>query len=330
MSGNSGQFGEPDAVLIKAAQHWTRQADEGAAADATDLQDWLADNAAHQEAFEEIEAAWVDAEALNAVREDLLMASAPVAILRPKTRMKSQTLSRVMMAMAACLALVVGGAFVTPLLLASDLSTEAGEVRSFTLSDGSRITLDGHSAVDIAFTKEARRIVLRSGAVYVVAAPKNAQEPRALVVKAGNGQAQALGTQFAVERTGSQVRVSVTEHSVAVTSGKSEEIVRTGHSVRYGSEGIEAVMPVMVGQTAGWREGRVLFDRVPLAEVVAQLNRHRETPIVILGGDLSRRQVSGIFDLNDPASALDTIGLSLNLRQTHTPWAHFVSAEARK
>ena len=49
--------------------------------------------------------------------------------------------------------------------------TAAGEVRQLALADGSRVTLDGGTAVDIDLAGDARRVRLYRGEVYVEVAP---------------------------------------------------------------------------------------------------------------------------------------------------------------
>ena len=61
------------------------------------------------------------------------------------------------------------------------------------------------------------------------------------------------------------------------------------------------------------------FDKVSLADVIAQLNRFRRGRIVIADADLARRSVSGVFEIANLNAALATIARELGLRTAALP-----------
>ncbi|MFT3997173.1 MAG: FecR domain-containing protein [Asticcacaulis sp.] len=276
---------------------------------------WLAADPAHAEALSGARDVWRQAEALRP-RRDALMARA-----LPGARVLGPVLSawRVPIAAAASLLLAIGGAALYTSVTTPDFQTRPGEVRTFTLADGSRLTLDSDSAADLAFDGKTRRIALRAGAAYVRAAPKQGTETRPFVVAARGGESQALGTQFAVEYLDQGVRVSVTEHRVRVSDAGGQAVLDAGQSVVYGRDGWQAVQAAPIAQAALWREGRMVFDRAPLKDVVAQLNRYRKDRIYIVGRALGERRVSGVFDVHDPKGALTAITIGLHTREVSTP-----------
>lgn len=269
----------------------------------------------HAEALAEAREVWRQAEQLRPHRDALMAQTVPGArISGPMT-----AAWRIPVAIAASLLLTIGGVALYQKVDAPDFRTAPGEVRTFALADGSRLTLDGNSTADLAFDAKTRRIELHSGAAYVVAAPRQGKETRPFTVKAHGGESQALGTQFAVEYLASGVRVTVTEHRVRVSDDHGQAVLDAGQSVIYGRDGWQAVQTAPSVQAATWRDGRMVFDRAPLKDVVAQLNRYRKGRLYIAGASLSERKVSGVFDIHDPESALTAITVGLDARQVSTP-----------
>lgn len=304
---------------VEAAQ-WLVRFEGGAPDDETRaaFEVWIETSPEHARAFAEARTAWQRAGDLQAHRAELLPQALPGA--QPGKRCGITGLRYCWLhAAAASLVLALIGAGAYSHFTRPDFRTPKGQTQSFVLADGSRIFLDSGSAVDIRFDDAVRRIHLREGAVFVVAARRGADETRPLIVRAQDGQAEALGTQFSVERLRDEVRVSVSEHSVRVSAAATETIVHAGQSVRFGRAGLGRVNEQPLSQTASWRHGRAIFDEAPLSEVVAQLNRYRKDRIFIAGRALSGRRVSGMFHLDDPEAALETLCQSLELQRTDTP-----------
>jgi transmembrane sensor len=88
-------------------------------------------------------------------------------------------------------------------------STRLGEVRTVALQDGSVVTLNTQSTIDVAYSRRDRRIQLISGeALFDVA--KDASRP--FLVSAGLAEVRAVGTSFTVSRVGAEpVEVMVRE-----------------------------------------------------------------------------------------------------------------------
>lgn len=226
-------------------------------------------------------------------------------------------------ATAACLLLTIGAAALwegdPATLLTADYRTSPDETRLIALKDGSEVLLGPSSALTLRYDQERRGFDLLSGIAYVTAAPI-ASDPgqRPFQVDADAGSATALGTQYMVEKLGDSVRVTVAEHDVEVAlpsvSGERQRIVlHPGESVSYShATGLEQVAPVSLGRATGWRDGRLVFDRVPLSDVVAVLNRYRRGRIVIADPELSTRTVSGSFNTGDLGYALQVITRELD------------------
>lgn len=282
-------------------------------AERRELDVWLAASSLHAAAFDDARAAWTRMDAFAETQRRKVIPLLP----RGPANWAATA------ALAACLLLFVGGGLLwvgdpRP-LIAADHATGPGERRQVTLADGSRVDLGPASAIAIDFTDDTRRVRLLSGLAYFTAAPLGAAEPRPFVVTAERGQARALGTQFMVARLADGAEVTVAEHDVEVSLAGGAVVLSPGQSVRYGLGGMGLVHTTAVARATAWRRGQLVFDHRPLAEVVAALNRYRRGRILITDRDLAAREVSGVFDTDDPQAALATIVANLKIGALSVP-----------
>lgn len=284
------------------------------------LQHWLQADVRHAEALAFAQRTWQALATLPAERHSSPRRAAPVmggarsaAGRRSRWRRWSA---------AACLLLALGvgveqrDRLLLPLL--ADHRTVTGEVRSLILDDGSEVILDSSSAIRVDFSPAQRRIELLAGSAIFQVAP---QVSRPFIVTAAGGSAQALGTRFIVDRQDDQrAWVGVLEHAVEVRAAGQQRRVEEGESVRYSATEL-AGLQVDLQRATGWQRGVLVFDRVPLQQVVEQLNRYRSGHILISDKALAQREVSGVFRLDALDSALATLTAEMKLQ--HTQWLGF-------
>lgn len=286
------------------------------------LEQWLAEDPEHAAAFAEAQSAW-------ALMDEVARAPGRLGDALPQPpRRRPVARWRTLAALAASLLVLITGAVLwtgdlLP-LVAADYRTAPGELRTVTLADGSVVELGPHSAIALRFDDRERRIDLIQGLAYFVAAPRRGAETRPFVVHAGAGTARALGTQFEVHRFSESVEVTVVEHDVAVAltagDGQATDVVLSpGQSVRYAEAGIGQVRATNLDHALAWRRDRLIFDRVPLAQVVDELNLYRRGRIVIATSELAGRRVSGVFDMSDEEGALSIIARELDVRTVSAP-----------
>ena len=276
------------------------------------LQQWLQADTRHVEALSFAQRTWA---ALGSVSADgpAPRRATPVAVVRhPRRHARLRRWSA-----AACLALLLGGLGLSQgdrllLPLLADQRTTTGEVRSLTLADGSEVTLDSASAIRLDYSPGQRRVELLAGAAIFQVAP---QADRPFVVAASGGTAQALGTRFLVQRDdGDGALVAVLEHAVQVTAGGLQQRLEEGDSLHYDASGMSRTA-LDLQRATSWQRGLLVFDRMPLAQVVEQLNRYRPGLIMIGDEALAQREVSGVFRLDALDDALATLVREMHLQQ---------------
>lgn len=245
------------------------------------------------------------------------IASRPMASLRRRWAFPS--------AITACgaLTLMIGSAWIgDPVIyLRADHRTGIAQNGSFTLDDGSHVDLAPSSAIAVHFDNQERRIELLAGTAYVRATPKAQAGDRPFVVEAGSGTATALGTRYQVERQADDTVVTVMHHQVAVAGSNGKSVTLSpGQRVRYDADGnVGAVQTANPNLALAWQNGQLVFDRAPLSAVMATLNRYRAGRVLVMGGKLRSRHVSGVFNSNDIDGAITALAHEVGASRIDAP-----------
>ncbi|PZP94066.1 MAG: iron dicitrate transport regulator FecR [Variovorax paradoxus] len=195
-------------------------------------------------------------------------------------------------------------------------ATAIGEHRSIALADGSQITLDTASAVRVAWHLRSREAALLQGRARFDVAHDRL---RAFTVDAGSARVRVLGTVFDVQRRQGEVRVSVLRGLVQVQgSGQPAQpwLLHPGERLRIVGATPAQPEPVAPGDAEGaWVQGRLVFDRTPLRDALAEVQRYRSAPIRLYDdGRLGRQTLSGVFDTAQTDRLLDLLPEILNAK----------------
>lgn len=188
----------------------------------------------------------------------------------------------------------------------ADQRTAVGERRTLQLADGTRLTLNTASAVDIEFSPQQRLITLRAGEIQV----QTGKDPRPFIVRSAQGDMQALGTRFDVRQHDGSTALSVTEHAVQIrlNDGRTQR-VNTGQAITFGNDYFGALQAANPG-SEDWVQGRLLVDAWPLNRVLGELSRYR-AGYLGCSGDVGNLLLSGAFPLDDIDAALAAITRAL-------------------
>jgi len=192
----------------------------------------------------------------------------------------------------------------------ADLRTSTGERRTRVLQDGTQLTLNTATAVDIRYDAGQRLILLRAGEIMLT----TGKDPRPLTVRSQHGDMRALGTRFNVRQEGDFTELDVLEHAVAVHNHSAVEPLRVeaGMSLRFGSGALPRPQPVDVNR-AQWLQGRLVIDGWPLARVLEALQRYRPG-FIECADEVANLRVSGAYPLDDTTRALAAIAQALPVR----------------
>lgn len=175
-------------------------------------------------------------------------------------------------------------------------ATAVGEQRSIRLSDGSTVEINSRSRLRVDFSEAQRTVELLEGqALFEVA--KDARRP--FVVRSGDANVRAVGTQFDVYKKAIGTVVTVVEGQVAVntagSSGTNAPTLSAGERLTVAPRSQPIPERVDVAAATAWRQRQLVFDSVPLAEVAEEFNRYSARPLRVEEGVGSELQLSGVF-----------------------------------
>jgi transmembrane sensor len=281
--------------ILDAAADWLMRCRERPtdAALAAELAAWCAADLRHARAFARAERAW------GLVGDAMMAATAPTQTrVVPFRRQYRWLPAALLAAAAAAVAIVALPGF--SLRWEADHLTGTATTRTVHLADGSVVTLAPDSAIRTAIEDDSRRVELLQGEAYFDVAHDSARPFRVI---AAATEIEVLGTAFDVDIGADTTRVAVERGRVAVRAAASEAVLEAGDIALVGAAGLaEASQPV--AQIAAWRQGLLVVDDVPVADVVARLARYYDGIILVPDADFAARRVTGVFDLTDPARAL--------------------------
>ncbi len=198
----------------QAAEWFARRLSPAGIADGEDaFQRWLAQDPAHESAYAKTEKMW--SQLGTAVQQPQILGM-PEAVLPASSgasaaRRPSRSLAGVV-ALAASIALVfIGWHLVEGDLFPQSYQTAVGETRTVSLVDGSVVTLDTNSRIDVHFTEHQRDITLKRGTAFFDVTPNKS---RPFVVTAALGRTTVLGTRFEIRSEPNEMRVLLVDGSL--------------------------------------------------------------------------------------------------------------------
>ncbi|MDR6530203.1 transmembrane sensor [Caulobacter rhizosphaerae] len=317
-------------VLEQEAAAWcARLQGDMEAADWTAFTAWLELSPRHREVYDAVETFWLELDAPGA-------ASKPSR--RPIPRRAAQGAPRrARRRGGAGLAWPLGGlaaaAVVAAILLAgatasrpADYATGPGQIRTIALDDGSRVTLGPSTHLRVRLTRKTREVELLQGA----SAFDVAHEPsRPFEVTAGDRRVRVLGTEFDVIRRDGGAQVTVRRGLVAVADlrgGHRARLARGQQLTHRAGAQTDAISTADPDQAFGWIQGRLYYDRAPLAEVAADFSRYGARRIQVDPGAASVR-VTGVFKQDDQAAMVRRLESFAPVRARFG--AHVIRLQAR-
>jgi len=229
----------------------------------------------------------------------------PPSALKPHTAWRSR---RAAVALAAVVLLAIATViFIDRGKFNGVYTTGIGEQRTVQLLDGSTVELNARSTIQVRLTSEQRDVTLLEGqALFQVA--KDKQRP--FVVRAGDAQVRAVGTEFDVYKKQAATVVTVVEGRVETYD--SQDSPGTAAIVLSAGEQLTVVPHVVTKPTrtdtaiaTAWVQKRLIFEETPLNDVAEEFNRYNRRPLTIDDGELGNIRISGVYSSTDPASLIN-------------------------
>ncbi|WP_325435312.1 FecR family protein [Pseudomonas nitroreducens] len=204
----------------------------------------------------------------------------------------------------------------------ADQHTAVGEQRKLPLPDGSLLTLNTDSAVDITFTPAQRLVRLLRGEIFL----DTRADSRPFLVTTREGRMQTAEARFNVRQADGATRVAVQHGRVQVSPLQgSGQWLGAGESVLLTAQSI-AAMPSTPNPDA-WTHGMLMADRMPLQALLDELSRYRRG-VLRCDPAVAQLAVSGAFPLLDSNLALSMLQATypLQIRRVTDFWITLAAA----
>lgn len=293
------------------------QSDTATAEDWSALADWLEGSEARLAAFEEAELILDDLELRKAEIAASLAPAVTNVVSFPKRASSSARRAWIGGAIAASLAVLVGGPALWTASQGRSVTyeTKPGETRRIDLADGTRITLDGGSKLSVRLGWRKRQVEMG----VAQASFDVAKDPgRPFLIGVGDQRVRVVGTEFNIRHDDESVRVTVRRGVVEVAQRDGQEPVRltVGQELRHEQGGARSeVRRVEPDGAFAWAQGQLVADNETLGDIVADLNRRFSTPIRI-APEAAGRRFSGVIALDNEGAAIRVLagyaGLSID------------------
>ncbi|GAY22536.1 MULTISPECIES: FecR domain-containing protein [Sphingobium] len=287
---------------------------------------WLEADPAHRTAFDSI--ALVDARIVEH-RATLAALVPPVDMPGPAIAAEAPRRRRrwVGGGVAAALALAVAiPALRSPAPQPADYRTGPGQGRTILLKDGSRIALAASSHLRVEGAAQDR-LALEGSALFDI--PH--RPGRTMTIEAGGQRISDIGTRFDILADARTMRVAVAEGriSIAPRDGGDAIPLPAGRQLlvdRVTHRG--ATSAVSPGTVGSWRQGRLVYEAVPLSLVASDLSRYAGVPVRV-GADVADRPFSGVLIVGDGSGLVGEVAQFMDLRTVHQGGAVLLRAGAR-
>ena len=278
-----------DWIVRRDSGNWTQELED-------ELHLWLEEATAHRIAFLRLDSVWERADRLSSLKTPDAW-----SVPRHVPFWKRAPVLR----LAAGLVLVVAGGLMSASYWMGEgrYSTVVGESRSMGLADGSHVTLNTNTRLHAAIDKEQRIVWLDEGEAYFEVF-HDAGHP--FIVAAGGNRVTVLGTRFSVRREGDRISVAVVEGRVRVSTQSAmhpqSEVVIGKNEVAIADHGAilqSTKTPQEIERQLSWRQGKLVFDQMTLADAAEEFNRYNHKKMIIVDAALGQMHIGGSFNVDN-------------------------------
>ncbi|HEY5239634.1 MAG TPA: FecR domain-containing protein [Rhizomicrobium sp.] len=299
MSGVPEVYMSADEIDARASEFILRQHDVGDwnESDQQSLDTWLDESLSHRTSYWRLEAAWLRADRLDALKH--LPADTGEVVSNRRRRFGFVVAAAVLVA-----ALAGTAAFNYP-WRGTDVAyaTNVGGHRTILLADGSRVELNTDTDLRIETDATHRTVRLVKGEAFFQIRHDAA---RPFVVLANGHRVTDLGTEFLVRENGDGVKVAVVEGRArleytdeskehqAIVLSPGEEAVSTRNALSVTKKTVTESESEL-----GWRHGMLMFHHTALPDVAAEYNRYNRTKIVIADPQVAALTISATLPTTD-------------------------------
>lgn len=230
--------------------------------------------------------------------------------------------------------------------------TGRGETRQLTLPDGTALSLDAQTRVQVRYFAARREVTLEQGQAFfqVTHLP---EQP--FVALSGPSRVTVIGTAFRLRyiphsMSGDGIDVAVAEGAVRVGPRDTWRndvwrllsylpledvqryltVLRAAQRASSDADGRITPQPAIpVTEMASWRQSRVVFDNTRLDMALAEFARYGDVPAKALSPSAAGQRISGSFDVQQVVSFINLLPSVLPVKVKSVDNQYIIDVPAR-
>ena len=201
-------------------------------------------------------------------------------------------------------------------------TTKYGETKPLTLYDGSAVTLNANSRLELptryAWRRE-RSLFLEGEAYFQVRKQAPTAGNRKFTVKTDQVDIEVLGTHFNVLARPNHTTVLLDEGSIRLVERATRRplLMQPGQLVeitpRQPEARLSVVNPEKVRELTGWRSNLLIFDDVGMSELALRFKEVYGLELMLQGDDFAGQEFRGELPVNDVNQALKILAETFDL-----------------
>lgn len=204
--------------------------------------------------------------------------------------------------------------------LAADIRTDVGERKTIALANNVSLEMNTRTSLVVAgAATQAREVELVAGeiAVNTVVAGNATSQP--FTVIAAGGRVRAVSAAFDMRRDGRTVSVTCFEGDVQVECAGGSVGLKARQQIAYAEKGLGDIAATEGRAEEAWRRGLLVFENMPLSEVIPEINRYRRGRIVLMNADVGRLPLDATFRIDRIEDVVPKISALFGLKVRPLP-----------
>lgn len=202
---------------------------------------------------------------------------------------------------------------INPTITTDTYATQYAEKAQYILADGSSVHLNSNTTLVTRLRLHSREMTLDKGeASFTVK-----HELRPFTVAVNQSTVLDIGTVFNISKWEQSFVTTVLEGEVELQTGEQKNRLTVGQSMHVTNQQTGAPYLADMDMVTAWHTGKILFNKTPLKEAIASIQRYRKAPIQ-LDARVEDMLITGIYDVSKVEQLLDSMDTMFPVKVTRS------------